>query len=154
MTGKGKVLVDPLEHMLGYQMRRASMVTLAALSEAYEPLGLRITDGVLLRFVRANPGCSQGDISKALGVRRTNMVPLVSGLVERGLINRAVADGRTHALTVTEAGEDMHARIDAIALANEARFFGGLDAETKAVLTRALEEIRLRGDAFSLDGCT
>ena len=146
MTAKGKTLIDPLEHLLGYQLRRASLATLGALSEAYEALGLRLTDAIVLRFVAANPGCNQGEISKALGVRRTNMVPVVSGLVERGLIERAAADGRTHALTLTAAGAAIHARIDALAQDNEERFFGGFDAESKAVLQRALATIRARAE--------
>jgi DNA-binding MarR family transcriptional regulator len=144
-TKQGK-LIDPLEPLLGYQLRRASLVTLSALSEAYEALDLRLTDAIVLRFVAANPGCNQGEISKALGVKRTNMVPVVSGLVERGLIDRAAADGRTHALTLTAAGATLHGRIDALALANEERFFGGFDEETRAVLLRALGTIRARAE--------
>lgn len=146
MTGKTKTLIDPLEHLLGYQLRRASLATLAALSESYEALDLRLTDAIVLRFVGANPGCNQGEISKALGVRRTNMVPVVSGLVERGLIDRAAADGRTHALTLTAAGAALHGRIDALARANEERFFGHFDEETRAVLLRALDTIRARAE--------
>ncbi|MBW8752973.1 MAG: MarR family transcriptional regulator [Sphingomonadales bacterium] len=139
-------MIDPLEHLLGYQLRRASLVTLAALSEAYEALDLRLTDAIVLRFVAANPGCNQGEISKALGVKRTNMVPVVSGLVERALISRAAADGRSNALSLTAAGTALHKRIDTLANANEERFFGGLDAEAKAALLRALAEIRARAD--------
>ncbi|MCW1429122.1 MarR family winged helix-turn-helix transcriptional regulator [Novosphingobium sp. JCM 18896] len=145
MTSKGP-LIDPLEHLLGYQLRRASLATLAALSESYEALDLRLTDAIVLRFVGANPGCNQGEISKALGVRRTNMVPVVSGLVDRGLVKRAVADGRTHALTLTPAGQALHAEIDVLAHANEERFFGGFDEETRSVLLRALDTIRARAE--------
>lgn len=142
-TGK---LIDPLEHLLGYQLRRASLVSLTALSEAYETLDLRLTDAIVLRFVAANPGCNQGEISKALGVRRTNMVPVVSGLVERGLIARAAADGRSNALTLTPAGVAVHEQIDALAMENERRFFGHLDGETRATLLRALESIRAQAE--------
>lgn len=145
MTRKGP-LIDPLEHLLGYQLRRASLATLAALGESYEALDLRLTDAIVLRFVGANPGCNQGEISKALGVRRTNMVPVVSGLVDRGLVTRAVADGRTHALTLTLAGTALHAEIDVLAHANEERFFGHFDAETRGVLLRALDTIRARAE--------
>lgn len=144
MVTKGGKLIDPLESLIGYQLRRASLVTLSALSEAYEALDLRLTDAIVLRFVAANPGCNQGEISKALGVKRTNMVPVVSGLVERGLISRAAADGRTHALTLTATGTAMHERLHALALANEERFFGGFDERTKALLMRALASIRAR----------
>lgn len=146
MNDKAGPLIDPLEHLLGYQLRRASLATLSALSEAYETLDLRLTDAIVLRFVSANPGCNQGEISKALGVRRTNMVPVVSGLVERGLIDRTAADGRTHALTVTAAGAAMHERIGALAQANEDHFFGGFDEETRATLLGALAAIRARAE--------
>src|SRR4051794_41149880 len=121
MAARDGKLIDPLEHLLGYQLRRASLVTLAALSEAYEALDLRLTDAIVLRFVAANPGCNQGEISKALGVKRTNMVPVVSGLVERALISRAAADGRSNALSLTAAGTALHKRIDTLANANEER---------------------------------
>jgi DNA-binding MarR family transcriptional regulator len=144
MTVKPRKLADPLEDLLGYQLRRASLVTLSALSEAFEQVELRLTDAIVIRFVAANPGCNQGEISKALGVRRTNMVPVVSGLVERGLIRRDAADGRTNALHLTAAGTTLHDRIAAMALANEQRFFGEFDDETRTTLMRALAAIRAR----------
>lgn len=146
MATKTSKLMDPLEPLLGYQLRRASLVSLAALSEAYEALDLKLTDAIVLRFVCANPGCNQGEISKALGVRRTNMVPVVSGLAARGLINREAADGRSYALTLTPTGQDLHDRIEVLGLENEKRFFGHLDAETKAILLRAIENIRARAE--------
>lgn len=135
-------LIDPLENHMGYQLRRASLMTLAALSEDFERLGLRLTDAVVMRFVAANPGCNQGQVSKALGIKRTNMVPVVAGLVDRGLMERRVADGRTHALALTDAGKALHERIVAAADAHEARFFGDFDAPTRTLLMDALRHVR------------
>lgn len=146
MATKHGKLIDPLEPLLGYQLRRASLITLSALSEAYAELDLRLTDAILLRFIEANPGCNQGQISKALGVKRTNMVPVVSGLVERGLVDRAPADGRTHALTLTAAGSALHEQLAALAQANEEHFFGSFDENTKAVLKSAMATIRARDE--------
>lgn len=146
MTTKQGKLIDPLEPLLGYQLRRASLVTLSALSEAYAALDLRLTDAIMLRFVGANPGCNQGQISKALGVKRTNMVPVVSGLVERELIDRAPADGRTHALRLTASGSALNEQLAALAQANEEHFFGSLDENTQAVLKQAMATIRARDE--------
>ena len=137
-------LRDPLEELLGYQLRRASIATFVPLSEALEALGLRATDAIIIRFVEANPGCNQAEISRSLGVKRTNMVPIVSGLVDAGLIDRTVADGRTHALYLTAKGADMHRRIAAATRENDRHFFGDMDDATRAMLLQALRAIRAK----------
>jgi DNA-binding MarR family transcriptional regulator len=137
-----RALCDPLDSMLGYQLRRASLVTLAALGEAFEGLGLRPTEAIMIRFVEANPGCNQAEIGRALGVKRTNLVPVVAGLVEAGLIDRRSADGRTHALYLTDDGARMHQRIAKTALEVESHFFGHIDDATREVMLRALRSIR------------
>ncbi|MCE7796682.1 MarR family transcriptional regulator [Sphingobium sufflavum] len=137
-------LRDPLDHLLGYQLRRASMHTLTGLNEAFEGLGVRLTEAIILRFVEANPGCNQAEIGRALGVTRTNMVPVVAGLVDAGLVRREVADGRTHALHLTPDGVALHGRIDAATRAHEEHFFGDIDAAERAVLMQLCQRIRDR----------
>ncbi len=138
-------LRDPLADMLGYQMRRASLVTMAALSEALEPLGLRMTESITIRFVAANPGCNQAEIGRALGVKRTNMVPIVAGLVKAGLLDRSPADGRTHSLHLTADGEALHRQLAAVALEIEERFFGNIDEAERATLMGLFQRIRTIG---------
>lgn len=145
MTSKRTGLVDPLEHLVGYQLRRTSLFTLGALVVAFEALGLRLTEAVAMRFIAANPGCSQGQVSKMLGIKRTNMVPIVSALVERGMVTRSPADGRTHALALTDEGTALHARIVAATDAHEARFFGAIDPQARAMLLETLNHIRAVG---------
>ena len=139
---KLRPLQDPLEESLGYQLRRASLVTLAALSQAFETLGLRPTEAIMIRFIEANPGCNQAEIGRALGVQRTNLVPIVAGLVDAGLITRKSADGRTHALSLTQEGASLHGRIARAAQENETHFFGDIDDEDRAVMLRILQTIR------------
>ena len=137
-----RTLVNPIDDLLGHQLRRASLVTIAALSEAFEALGLRLTEAMILRFVEANAGCNQAEIGRALGVKRTNMVPIVGGLVDAGLISRTAADGRTHALYLTEKGVALHGEIARVTLEHERHFFGDIDAPTRAVLLRVFQAIR------------
>jgi DNA-binding MarR family transcriptional regulator len=135
-------LRDPLDDMIGYQLRRASLVTFTALNEQFEALGLRPMEAIIIRLVEANPGCNQAEISRSLGIQRTNMVPVIGAMVDAGLISRAVADGRSHALHLTDRGRAMHARIAAVADAQETHFFGDLDAATRTTLLAVLQGIR------------
>src|SRR5579862_4225745 len=97
-------LVNPLDDYLGYQLRRAALVTISLLSDAYAELELTPTEAMVLRFAHVNPGCTQSEIGRSLGVKRTNMVPIVSGLMSRGLLERTAADGRSHALYLSARG--------------------------------------------------
>lgn len=143
-TATARTLLNPIEDMLGYQMRGASLATTSALSDAFDSVGLTMTEAMILRLVLANPGCNQAEIGRALGVKRTNMVPIIAGLVDRGLISRGVADGRTHALYITEEGARLRAEIARLALENEAHFFGDFDEPTRAILLQAFRSIRAK----------
>ena len=137
-------LRDPLESVLDYQMRQASMATLSILVDSFATLGVRLIEGTVLRFVEANPGCNQAEIGRALGVKRTNMVPIISGLVEESLISRSAADGRTHALHLTKKGAELDRKISKKIMEHESRFFGDIDDTTKAILLKTLQLIRAK----------
>lgn len=139
-----KELRDPIANMLGYQLRRASLVTMTALSEALEPFGLRMTESITIRFVAANPGCNQAEIGRALGVKRTNLVPVVAGLVTAGLIDRSPADGRTHALRLTDAGDALNRQLAAAVIEVEQRFFGDIDEAERNRLIQLFQRIRAK----------
>jgi DNA-binding MarR family transcriptional regulator len=137
-----RTLIDPLAGNPISALQRASMVTLGALTASFDALGLRVIDAATLRLIAANPGCNQAEIGRTLGVQRTNMVPIVAGLVDAGLVERRIADGRTHALHLTTEGKALHKRFLAAAEKVHARFFGAMDADVRAGLDAALQEIR------------
>ena len=60
-------------------------------------------------IVGRNPGLRQSAVASALGIQRTNFVPLVDELERRGLVERRASpvDRRSHALHLTEAGEKL-----------------------------------------------
>jgi DNA-binding MarR family transcriptional regulator len=140
------VLKDPLENFLGYQLRRAAFTTLAALVDSFADLGVSNTEGVIIRFVHTNSGCTQADIGRAIGVKRTNMVPIINGLMVKGLLERAPADGRSHSLYLTEAGGELHRRIVRVHLEHEKYFFGDLPEETRRMLMESFRSLRAKGD--------
>lgn len=140
-----KTLNDPLAGNPINALRMASAVTLGALTESFEKLGLRVIDAATLRLIEANPGCNQGEVGRTLGVQRTNMVPIVAALVDAGYVDRRAADGRTHALHLTPAGETLQALATAEGKRIEARLFGDMDAETRAALDAALRLLIEKG---------
>lgn len=95
---------DPLKRFPGYVLRRASNAVMGEVARAVAPLGLRPVEASILFVVKAQPGASQSDIGRILGIKRANMTPLVVALAKRSLISREKPDGRSHALVLTPRG--------------------------------------------------
>ena len=95
---------DPFGSLVGYHLRRLSVLAMTDLSKALAPLGLKPADASVLFSLAANPGITQSDMGKTLGIRRANMAPLIAALVERGLIDRQAVDGRSQALRLSASG--------------------------------------------------
>ena len=105
-------MIDPLEKRLGYLLRRASAANMAELGAALAPLDLRPAEASILLAIDANPGCTQSDVGRLLGIQRANMAPLISALARRNLISKARIDGRTQSLALTPEGAEMAERAD------------------------------------------
>jgi DNA-binding MarR family transcriptional regulator len=140
------LLADPLTERLGYQLRRVSVAMMADLSARLVPLGLRPAEATILLLVGANAGCRQGEIGEALGIKRANMVPLMARLVDGGLVARARADGRSHALSLTARGAAKVAAINKLLDRQEALFQSSLDDRSLKNLLGALATLRRVGE--------
>ncbi|MES2301707.1 MAG: MarR family winged helix-turn-helix transcriptional regulator [Pseudomonadota bacterium] len=140
-------LTNALESRLGYQLRRASAVMMADLSRELADLDLRPAEVTTLLVIAENPDCSQTEVGQTLAIKRANMVPIISRLMERDLVERRRLDGRSHALSLTDAGRtvaaDAQARIDR----HEARFLELLGTKDVAMLFRCLPAIRAAREA-------
>lgn len=145
-TDKTPTLIDPLDHFVGYQLRRAGLSTIIALADSYAALGLTQTEAIIIRFVKANPGCTQADIGRAIGVKRTNMVPIVNGLMTKELLDRTAADGRSHSLYLTKEGGKIHDKIAKIAMKHEEFFFGDVPDDTRQILMEVFRSIRAKAE--------
>lgn len=135
-------MIDPLESQLGYQLRRASAVMMSELGTVMAAIGLRPTEATILILINANPGCTQSNLSRQLAIKRANMVPLMAGLMRRGLVARERMDGRSHALTLTQAGEALLAEVQVLVNAHEARFLAHVAPDRIEALEAALKAIR------------
>ncbi|MDP3551072.1 MAG: MarR family transcriptional regulator [Novosphingobium sp.] len=140
-------LTNSLESRLGYQLRRASAVMMADLSRELADLDLRPAEVTTLLVIAENPDCSQTEVGQALAIKRANMVPIISRLMERGLVDRRRLDGRSHALSLTDEGrktaDDAVARIER----HETRFTELLGSTDSDALFRCLPVIRAVLDA-------
>lgn len=95
---------NPLDRLIGYQIRRASVAMMARLVRDLSELGLTPTEASVLLLVEANPGITQSEVGRVLNVKRANMAPLTAALDRRSLVQRRPVDGRSHGLELTPSG--------------------------------------------------
>jgi DNA-binding MarR family transcriptional regulator len=130
--------IDPFEGLLGYHLRRLSVLVMADFTEALAPLGLKPAEASVLYAVADGTGLTQSDVGKMLGIQRANMAPLIAGLMQRGLVERDRVDGRSQALRLTPAGEAARAAAWAANQAHEERMFGMLGRPARARMAAQL----------------
>jgi len=127
--------------LLGYQIRRLSLVVMADLAEALAPLGLRPAEASVLIAIHANAGLTQSELGRMLGIKRANMAPLIAGLESRAAVSRDAVDGRSQALHLTEDGKALHAQALAATRAHEERCFGAVSDVDRLRLCGALNQL-------------
>jgi DNA-binding MarR family transcriptional regulator len=114
---------NPLESLLGYQLRRASQAILDDLVSALEDFSLRPTSLSVLLLVASNPGITQSRIGQVLAVERANMTPITASLTKQRFLTRSRADGRSHGLRLTEEGKAVVAKIRRRIANHEGKFW-------------------------------
>jgi DNA-binding MarR family transcriptional regulator len=116
-------LVNPLEELLGYQLRRASVAMLSDLSAALDDMALRPSAASVLLLVGANPGITQSRIGQTLSIERANMVPMTAKLTKQRMLTKSRADGRSHGLHLTELGKKVANKVRRRIADHEERFW-------------------------------
>jgi DNA-binding MarR family transcriptional regulator len=141
-----------LDGMLGFALRRAQVAVTQDFLDCFDGEDLRPMQFAVLSLLQRNGGARQNQVSEALGIKRTNFVPLLDELERRGLAERrrVAADRRAAALFLTAAGHAMLERLAAAAHAHEARFTARLGPDNRAVLIGLLS--RLADSAFDPPG--
>jgi DNA-binding MarR family transcriptional regulator len=131
----------PFETLLGYHLRRLSVLVMADFTEALAPLGLKPAEASILYAVGAAVGLTQSEVGKILGIQRANMVPLIAGLIERGLVERDRVDGRSQSLRLSRKGEAARAAAWAVNQDHETRMFGNLNKAARTHLASQLSTL-------------
>ncbi|MEO8722551.1 MAG: MarR family transcriptional regulator [Sphingobium sp.] len=98
---------DPLALLPGYLLRRASTAVLAELNQRLAGIEINHADASLLILIGHNPGLTQSDAGRMLGIQRANMVPLIARNEARGWLIRQQVDGRSQGLSLSPEGEAM-----------------------------------------------
>lgn len=111
---------------------------MADLEAHLAPTGLRPAELTILLLIEVNPGCRQGEVGEMLGIKRSNMVPLIAGLIGKGLVMRERTDGRSTALSLTAKGRAMAQSGNRLIDRHEAAFLTRLDKKALAGLLASL----------------
>lgn len=138
--------VSVLTPLVGYHLRRASAVFAADFSVAVEGTGMRQVLMGILAIVDASPGINQGAVGRLLGIKRANMVSLITELVDAGWIVRDIdpADRRAFALGITPGGTALMTECLRRIEAHERRLLAGFSDDEKATLLDLLGRIERR----------
>lgn len=129
--------------LVGYKLRRAAGRMMADLRSTLAPHGMRPVLYAILELVHSEPGMIQMAVGTELGIQRANLVPLISDLESRGLIERRIAphDRRAMALYLTPAGEKMQKELTQLVLEHENRTVGNLTADERKNLLEVLDKV-------------
>lgn len=142
-----------LDAYLPYRLSVASNAVSRLIARAYEDrFGLTIPQWRLLCIVAEDCEAAPSTVVARSGMDKVTVSRAAQGLLKRRLIERSdnEADGRSHLLRLTEAGESLHREIAPLALAYEAALISGLAPDEVALLKRLL--MRLQGAASALAG--
>ena len=112
-------------------------------AERLEPLGFAPHHAGILRILAQNPGVSQQDLAKTLGIHASRLVGILDELQQRGLVERRPSerDRRLYALHLTSDGELALRRIGEAAREHHQALMAGLSADQQKQLTDILEII-------------
>jgi len=139
----------PLATRLGYALRRAQIAVFKDFFEAFTPFDLRPAQYSILTVIEHNPGLKQARVCDALGIKRTNFVAMIDELEARGFVRRdeAPGDRRSHALVLTEAGEQLMPKLHETSATHERRLIESLGAAQHDKILRALARLAADLDA-------
>lgn len=144
-AGKGLVQVERgmLEDLVGYHVRKAQAIIFDDFMRAMAPERISPGQFGVLVLISANPGMNQSMLAKALGIERSTMVAVITGLEKRGLIKRLplATDRRANILGLTPKGELLLDKIKAKVRAHENRVTSRLTADETLTLVSLLQKI-------------
>jgi DNA-binding MarR family transcriptional regulator len=132
-----------LPRLVGYQLRLAQLAVFRDFDRATADLGLTPGRFGMLVLIEANPGVTQSELARAVGLDRSTMVALVDQLENRELVaRRRGEDRRTNGLWLTPAGRALLRKMKRRVAAHEARVAARF---TPAERERLLDALRRLG---------
>lgn len=132
-----------LSGALGYALRRAQLAVFEDFTARFAALDLTPAQFSVILVIGLNPGRKQTEIARSLGIQRTNFVVMLDHLERRGLAERrrSAADGRSHAIFLTEAGEALLERARLMQVEQERALVEAVGEEEHALLLTLLARV-------------
>lgn len=132
---------NPLEDFVGFHLVRTANMGLRVVNEAYGDLGVRHPDAAVMMVIDANPGITQSSIGRMLKIQRSNMVPIIGRLTERGWIEREQGKGKMIGISLSPAGIEAMDLLRAASQAGEDAIAARIGPEGYAALHELLRRI-------------
>lgn len=148
-TVKG-VRLQAMTDSLGFLLRLSQLQNFAAFHAALGGMGIRPGEVSVLIVLRDNPGIRQGELARALMIKRAHMTKLVASMLASGLITRAVPeeDKRSVQLSLSPQGQTALERMQGPLRAFEESSSGRLtEAEDRALKGLLLKYLGLDPDS-------
>jgi DNA-binding MarR family transcriptional regulator len=141
----------PVAELLLFALRRASAKVNQDFQDAIGDDAIRPSAYAALLLLRAHPGIRQSQLSPMLGIRRTNLVPLLAELTTNGLCERKPVEGdrRIAALFLTSAGTAMLQRCETACARHESRMEALLGPGGRDRLLMLLHRLAAPGEAVA-----
>ncbi len=139
--------LSALQRSVGYRLRRVQIGAFSLFTQFMSEFDIRPTQFAILTVIRDNPGLSQSQISDALGLKRANLVPLLDGLEDRGLLVRSpsLTDRRSYCLHLTDHGQERMQAIQAQHDAYEQELTASLGPAGRSALLALLDGFKFAG---------
>jgi len=132
-----------LPSLMGYMLRQAQLCVYHDFFETLAAENIRPPQFSILEVVSRNPGIRPSDVAAVIGVKRANLVPLISALEQRGFLSRSSASGdrRAQSLHLTDEGRARLRHWHGLVLPHEDRLAERLGPEGKAQLVKLLHAL-------------
>jgi len=148
------VETHPLGEHVGFMLRRAQLSVFQDFQRHTASFGLTPAAYSVLLIVDGQPGIRQNRLTELLIIKPANCVTLIHGLEKQGLLVRekVKVSGRAVALSLTDAGRDLLARVDTKVQEHLEAMQERLGAEDYRQLIRLLDKLVASGDDGLGDG--
>lgn len=132
-----------LPGLVGYQLRRAQIETFQHFVSNLGDEGMRPGWFGLLIIVANNPGLSQTQLARSLGVDGSTMVAMIDRMEQSGWVarSRSKTDRRSHELHLTDAGAAMLARVTPMVRDHDGAITANLSESESRELLRLLRKV-------------
>ncbi len=132
-----------LPSLMGYMLRQGHLCVSQDFFQVLESENIRPPQFSILEVVSRNPGIRPSDVAASIGIKRANLVPLVTALEQRGLLTRtsAEADKRAQSLHLTAQGAERLQYWHSVIGPHEDRLAARLGAHGRETLLKLLQNL-------------